>query len=171
MGERKKASMLEMRKRFDADRRHQLETVQSARLAKQQADKEESHAMLLAAKHAKKQADEIEDERRRKERAAAMMMAEEAQHAKVRKEKQRHEEHQNDILRAKAHQELLDEQERKRAEGIAKVKEKQSKLLAQFEAGVGNELERRQREDDERAKRHQKVLEEKEHKISQAKEK
>merc|ERR1712176_1023823 len=110
-------------------------------------------AMVLAAEEAKRKADELEDARRQKERAQASKMAEEAKLAKNLKEKKKVEEHENDIKMARAQQELLDKQDRDRAAFFQKMKDKQSGILAAYEAGVGNELERRQKEDEERAQR------------------
>eukprot|EP00913_Durusdinium_trenchii_P000032 g28.t1 len=59
-------------------------------------------------------------------------------------------------------QEMLEKQEADRAAYFQQMRDKQSKMLAAYEAGVGNELEKKMREDEERAKRYQQIAEEKE---------
>merc|ERR1740138_1191999 len=57
----------------------------------------------------------------------------------------------NDIKLAKEAQELLDRQDRQRADFFKNLREKQERLLAGYAEGVGNELERKAKEDAERA--------------------
>ncbi|CAL1155915.1 unnamed protein product [Cladocopium goreaui] len=67
-----------------------------------------------------------------------------------------------DMLLAQRQQEMLEKQEADRAAYFQQMRDKQSKMLAAYEAGVGNELEKKMREDEERAKRYQAIAEEKE---------
>eukprot|EP00435_Cladocopium_sp_Y103_P064675 s459_g26.t1 len=71
-------------------------------------------------------------------------------------------EFKRDMLLAQRQQEMLEKQEADRAAYFQQMRDKQSKMLAAYEAGVGNELEKKMREDEERAKRYQAIAEEKE---------
>lgn len=168
--EQKKQKKIQVQKRFDEDRRQQLVDQRSRHAAQQQADVQEGENMLRAAKEAARRADEQESVRKQRERAEAVKLAESALVAKADKEKKKQEEYKHDILLAKQQQELLDKQEEDRSRFFKKLKEKQLKLLSAYEAGVGNELEKKQKEDDERAKRYQTVLVEKERKAAELKE-
>lgn len=168
--EQKKQKKIEVQRRFDEDRRQQLVDKRSRQTAQQEADAQEGENMLRASKEALRRAEEQESVRKQRGRVEAIKLAESAQIAKADKEMKKQAEYKHDIVLAKQQQELLDKQEEERSMFFKKLKEKQLKLLSAYEAGVGNELEKKQKEDDERAKRYQTVLVEKENKAAELKE-
>jgi len=166
----KRAQNLEIRRRFDDERRIQLEHVQRQRRSQREADEREGREMVAAAQEAKRAEEEREEQRRLKERAVALKLAEEAEVARERKAKLLREEHQNDVRMAQAQQELLDQQERERSRAIEERRVNQQRLMERYEAGVKDELQRREREDEERAQRQQRQFQEREQALIAAKE-
>merc|ERR1719382_925953 len=118
--------------------------------------------MIADAQAALRQQEQQEEQRRRKERNEAKQMAKEADVARARKARQKQEEFDNDLRMAKAQQELLEKQDRDRAAFFTRLHDKQSAMMKQYEAGVGNELARLAEEDDQRAKKQQRAVEQKE---------
>jgi len=168
--EQKRQSALEVRRRFDEDRKKQVEAVHQKKKAQYEAEERETRDMIVAMQEAKRREEEKEERRRQTERVAATAMAEEAKQARVRKMELKHAEAEYDKVMAKKQRELLDRQQRVREEERAERLDKQDKLLKQYEAGVGNELERKQREDEERAVKQQKALADKERRQAAEKE-
>eukprot|EP00931_Biecheleriopsis_adriatica_P068266 TRINITY_DN42244_c0_g1_i1.p1 TRINITY_DN42244_c0_g1~~TRINITY_DN42244_c0_g1_i1.p1 ORF type:complete len:449 (+),score=151.23 TRINITY_DN42244_c0_g1_i1:73-1419(+) len=167
--ESKKQRQLEVLKRFNEEREKQLEEARQRTIAKKQADARDGEEMLRKAKVAKDQAERDEHLRKSKERAQAIRLMEDLRAAKHQKDKLKQEELSRDILMAQKQKEMLEKQEAERASWFQKVKDKQSKMLAAYEAGVGNELERRAKEDAERARRYQEVIAEKERRVEEEK--
>jgi len=166
----KKASMLEYRRRFDQERKEQLEERKGQLEQKMQAEKSLGLEMLRMANEASRKAEAQEERRKRLEREQAMKMVEQATTARVIKQQLKEQEHKRDVEMAKQQQEMLDKQDKDRGLYFQNIKEKQSNLLAAYEKGVGNELEKKAQEDEERAKRHQRIVLEKEQKEADSKE-
>lgn len=167
--EAKRAGALEVRRQFDQDRRRQLEELQKHRRTQREAEEREGHDVLRLAEEAKAKAEADEDRRRQRERAVALTMADEARLARDRRARVKLEEAANDKRMAREQQELLEQQELQRAATLDKLREKQLRSLAQYEAKVGNELEKRAREDEERALRQQRAVDQKESSAQEAK--
>lgn len=158
----KRTEALELRRRFDEDRRRQLEQVQRRQRAQREADEQEGREMVRAAQEAARREEERDAQRRERERAIALKMAEEAKMARERKERQQQEEFRNDVRMAHEQLELLDKQERERAHAIELRRQQQMRLMERYEVGVRGELERQALEDEERAQRQQRAFAEKE---------
>eukprot|EP00441_Pelagodinium_beii_P023665 CAMPEP_0197664788 /NCGR_PEP_ID=MMETSP1338-20131121/58850_1 /TAXON_ID=43686 ORGANISM="Pelagodinium beii, Strain RCC1491" /NCGR_SAMPLE_ID=MMETSP1338 /ASSEMBLY_ACC=CAM_ASM_000754 /LENGTH=477 /DNA_ID=CAMNT_0043243499 /DNA_START=25 /DNA_END=1454 /DNA_ORIENTATION=- len=160
--ESKRQRQIEVRRQFDEERRKQLDIARKMKERQAKADMQEGEDMLRAAQEAGRKAQVQEDRRKQKEKSEALKMAEYAQQARAEKLKLRDEEQKRDIQMAKEQQELLDKQDAERVQFFKKLKDKQAQLLTAYEAGVGNELERKAKEDEERAQRYQQLLLEKE---------
>lgn len=166
----KKQAKKEVLQRFDQERRQQVADNRQRQQAQQQADVQEGESMLRAAAEAVRKAEEQDAQRKDKERTEALKMVVAAKVAREDKEKKKREEFKRDIVLAKQQEDLLDKQEEDRGRFFKQLKEKQSRLLSAYEAGVGNELDKKQKEDDERAKKYQDMLFEKERKAADLKE-
>eukprot|EP00933_Yihiella_yeosuensis_P032870 TRINITY_DN26534_c0_g1_i2.p1 TRINITY_DN26534_c0_g1~~TRINITY_DN26534_c0_g1_i2.p1 ORF type:complete len:469 (-),score=150.42 TRINITY_DN26534_c0_g1_i2:81-1487(-) len=169
--ERKRDDAREVRRKFDQERRRQLEQSRLEQQIQKEAEAKEGQAMLRRAKEEALRADEEEAKKKRRNREDARKMAEQAKIARSAKEQQRLEEAKRDREAIKAQQELLEKQDKERNAFFEKLKAKQGQLLAAYEKGVGNELEKKAAEDDERAKRYQEVKLREELKVQEAKEK
>ncbi|CAE8630016.1 unnamed protein product, partial [Polarella glacialis] len=100
----KKASMLEYRRRFDQERKEQLEERKGQLEQKMQAEKSLGLEMLRMANEASRKAEAQEERRKRLEREQAMKMVEQATTARVIKQQLKEQEHKRDVEMAKQQQ-------------------------------------------------------------------
>lgn len=166
----KKQRVFEVRRQFDEERRQAMEEERRRQEARQKAEFREGQEILRNAMAERQKAERKESERREKERSQALRMINEADLARQEKARRQEEEYKNDMLMAQKQQELLERQEAERAAFFQKMKDKQQKMLAAYEAGVGNEMERKQREDEDRARKYQMLAEEKDKRQMELKE-
>lgn len=82
-------------------------------------------------------------------------MADAAKEAAEQKVLRKQEEAEKDIAMMKAQIAVMEAQEQQRAQSFQRMKEKQGKAQAQYEAKAGSEQARLQKEEEERAKRYQ----------------
>eukprot|EP00927_Polykrikos_kofoidii_P062302 TRINITY_DN57108_c0_g1_i1.p1 TRINITY_DN57108_c0_g1~~TRINITY_DN57108_c0_g1_i1.p1 ORF type:complete len:484 (+),score=112.52 TRINITY_DN57108_c0_g1_i1:176-1627(+) len=160
--EEKKATALDSERRFNDERREQLERTRESQRQQRQADAQADEEMLQANLDAKRRQEEKDFKHRQQQKEAALELQRRAHVARLEREQARVAEAKNDVELARSQQELLDKHERERSEFFVQLRDKQMKLLDAYQSGVGNELERLERQDEERAERHQKARDEKE---------
>lgn len=158
----KRAFSLETQRRFNQEREKQLEEKERRRNLQRDHEKRLEEEIMKQADQAKRRQDDADLQRKTQQKQAALQMRSEAELAHERRQQAKIQEHEQDIQMQKKYAELLDEQERNRGKYFHELREKQSKLLANYESGVGNELAKLQKQDDERARRQAEAREEKE---------
>lgn len=125
---------------------------------------------MKQAEQAKRRQDDAEMSRKVQQKQAAIQMRSECELAQERRQQAKKEEHDLDIQLQKKYSELLDEQENRRGKYFQDLRDKQSRLLANYQSGVGNELAKLQKRDDERARRQADEREEKEKQVHEERE-
>lgn len=158
----KRAFSLETQRRFNQEREKQLEETKRRRDLQREHEKRLEEEMMKQAEQAKRRQDEADLTRKTQQRQAAKQMQSQAELAHERRQQAKKEEHEQDIKMQKKYADLLDEQERNRGKYFQEMRDKQSRLLAHYESGVGNELARLQKRDDERARKQAEARDEKE---------
>lgn len=153
--EQKKAYILAEQKRFNQERDKQLADSHRRRAMQKEQDMKMEREMMQEAEQAKIRQDAADARRKMKQRQDMQQMKTQADEAVERRAIARKEENARDLKMQKEYEELLDEQERNRHSYFANIRDKQKKLLAKYEQGVGNRLAELQAADDERARRQQ----------------
>lgn len=168
--EQKRQATLEVRRQFNEGCRRQLEDARIKRLVLREQEEREAREISAIAQEGLKAAQAREEQKKRAGRDEALKMAVQMKEAQTRKGAQKLEEAEYDKAMAHKQREIMDRQQATREAERQERLDKQARMLAAYEAGVGNELERRQREDEERALRQQQRLQEKEQRQQEEKE-
>lgn len=166
----KRAFSLETQRRFNQEREKQLEETKRRRNSQREREKQLEEEMMKQAEQAKRRQDEAEMSRKVQQKQAAIQMRSECELAQERRQQAKKEEHDLDIQLQKKYSELLDEQENRRGKYFQDLRDKQTRLLANYQSGVGNELAKLQKRDDERARRQADEREEKEKQVHEERE-
>jgi len=168
--EMKRASNLEMQRRFNEERARQLEEMRRRKATQREADAKFEQEIFLQAEAEKRKEESLVEMRKQAQKKANLQMAEEARKAQERRIESKKREHEADLENVRMEQEMLDQQERQRNDYFDRLREKQTKLMAQYEKGVSDELARLERLDADRARREQLSKEEKDRKNVEAQE-
>lgn len=151
----KKQDRLSFEKRFNEERAAQYaDILNRKKQAQDEADRIEQDLVARAIKE--KRDEETRDAlRKQHQREQQEKIAAEALVAMKRREEEKGLERQRDIRLMLEQKAMMDKQERDRAMYFENLKNKSLAKQAAYEAGAGNELARKQQEDEERARREQ----------------
>lgn len=150
-----KARTLDRSKRFNEDSRRHVELTRQRQRDERDSELRADHEMTRKAQEEKMRDEALQEQRRAANREMMRNIAEDAKLNASIKAKHQREESQRDVQMFKQHAEMLEVKERQKAEELQSRKDKQQKLLDQYEAGVGNELARLQEQDELRASQEQ----------------
>lgn len=151
--EAKRVFTLEVQRRFNDERGRQLEEVRNRKNKQREAEIKLERDMMAAAEDAKRRQERIDETSKQKQKEAAKLLMHEAHIAQERRLEARKKENQRDREMSAKYQELLEAQDRERSKYFDGLRDKQQKLLASYEAGVGNALAEAAARDEERARK------------------
>ncbi|CAE7254339.1 FCPF [Symbiodinium sp. CCMP2592] len=137
---------LQAQRKFNQEQERHAEAGRQRKRAEARLSAQLEEDMAKQAAEAKLQQDEAEERKKRKQQEVAKQMAEAAKQAAEQKALQKQEEAKKDIALMQAQIALMEDQERRRAEAIQKIKDKQGQALAQYEAGAGSQQAKLQQE-------------------------
>ncbi|CAE7591663.1 unnamed protein product, partial [Symbiodinium pilosum] len=151
----KKAQQQEALRKFNEEQARHAEAGRQRKRAEASVVAQLEEDMAKQAAEAKLRQEEAEERKKRQQQEMAKQMAEAAKQAVEQKALQKQEEAQKDIALMHAQIALMEDQEKRRADALQKIRDKQGKAQAQYEAGAGSQLAKLQQEEDERARRYQ----------------
>lgn len=153
--EQKRQDRLQFEKRFNEERAAQYADIMNRRKKAQDEDERIEQDLVNRAVKAKRDEEDRDAMRKKKQREQQEKIAEEALEAMKRREEELGLEKENDIRLMLQQKAMLDKQERDRVLYFENLKAKSAAKQAAYEAGAGNELAKKEREDEERARREQ----------------
>lgn len=153
--EAEKARALDRGKRFNDDSKRHVEITRQRQREERNSELRADHEMTRKAQEEAVRDEALQEQRRAANREMMRKIAEDEKlNASIKAQHQR-EESQRDLRMFQQHTEMLELKERQKTEELQRRKDKQQKLLDQYEAGVGNELARLQAQDELRASQEQ----------------
>ncbi|CAK9079783.1 unnamed protein product [Durusdinium trenchii] len=130
----KKIRQQETLRKFNEEQARHAEASRRRKDAEAQEVAQLEHAMAQQAADAKRQQELAEEQRRKKQQEMAKQMADAAKEAAEQKVLRKQEEAEKDIAMMKAQIAVMEAQEQQRAQSFQRMKEKQGKAQAQYEA-------------------------------------
>lgn len=151
----RKLRQQETLRKFNEEQARHAEASRARKDAEAEEVAQLEREMAQQALDAKRRSELAEEHRKRKQQEMAKEMADAAREAAEQKVLKKQAEAEKDIAMMKAQMAVMEEQERQRAQSFQRMKDKQGKAQAQYEANAGSAQARLQREEEDRAKRYQ----------------